>query len=310
MSNLLVRGMLGFGDNLYQVPIVQMLAKKHGGLTLSTTIPGIYRGIEGVQCCRADTTLRTQSAHLAMLRGLSPWPSRGGHQAKEHLRLRYQPQEVRRGATMLSSLARSVELHPTRFEWPTITLGDNGAVSAQLPQPIEAALALGKRIAMVRPVTLRTEWVAASRNPDPSYVDRAAKIAKEWGFTVVSVTWVRRGEEDYVGEPPLADIRFDRGELTALQMLELTRSSAVVIGGVGWIVPAALAFGRPTIVVHGGNGGYNRPAVLSDPRVAIDRMTHLVPDRYCMCIEAEHVCLSKTISDFDEKVAEALRAIP
>ena len=54
---------------------------------------------------------------------------------------------------------------------------------------------------------------------------------------------------------PLCDRAFVTGELSTMDVLALMRVADVTVGGVGWIVPAALAMRRRAFIVLGGNGG-------------------------------------------------------
>ena len=91
-----------------------------------------------------------------------------------------------------------------------------------------------------------------------------------------------------------------RGELSTMQALGLVARADVVVGGVGWIVPAALAAKRPAFIVLGGQGGHNGPHVILDDRVDSLRIGFATPDRYCLCADKQHNC-AKEISDLSEQ---------
>ena len=76
----------------------------------------------------------------------------------------------------------------------------------------------------------------------------------------------------------------------------LLRSADLVIGGVGWIVPAGLALRSKTFVVLGGHGGHNAPEKITDPRLDLSRIGFAMPEKFCRCTNMLHTC-DKTIAD-------------
>jgi hypothetical protein len=206
--------------------------------------------------------------------------------------------------------------HPTGL--PEVALGygalemDNGvfaAMEAKLPmrsgvQPRWTLPELGPSpirsaapIALVRPVMRRLEWDNEARNPRPEYVAHIAADLKARGYAVVVVCDISPNERPVGGLPP-HNIAFTNGEMTPCQLLATMRDSAVVVGGVGWIVPAAVALGVPTFVVLGGNGGMNAPEKLIDRRMPSGHIGFAKPERFCRCMDMHHNC-DKTINDID-----------
>src|SRR3546814_15886328 len=58
---------------------------------------------------------------------------------------------------------------------------------------------------------------------------------------VVSVADVDGGNEWFVGEPPPAHARCHAGEIRGRRLISLISQASVVVGGVGWVVPMAIA---------------------------------------------------------------------
>ena len=151
-------------------------------------------------------------------------------------------------------------------------------------------------MAVVRPVTVRTEWCNRARNPMPDYL---AWIAERLMAThhVLLLADLEAGVEDLVGELPPHHTALLHGELSAMQAIELVRKADVVVGGVGWIVPASLACGTKAVIVLGGNGACNAPERITDPCVpGLDRLRFIRPDSLCGCHRMDHLC-NKTISN-------------
>jgi len=156
-------------------------------------------------------------------------------------------------------------------------------------------------IALVRPVTRRREWDNEARAPLPEYVDAIAGDLKARGYAVVVVCDLTPGREWLAsGHLPPHHLAFTHGELTVRQMLALFRDAAVVVGGVGWIVPAAVAIGTPTFVVLGGNGGMNAPEKIIDPRMTARHIGFAYPPELCQCTDMHHQC-PKAIPDLLEQ---------
>lgn len=152
------------------------------------------------------------------------------------------------------------------------------------------------RIAVIRPVTVRKEWQNDARSPLPEYIAMIAADLKRRGFAVVVVAHLKTGEETLAGELPPHNAAFVNGEFDVRQLLALVRDAAVVIGGVGWIVPAAIALKARCFIVLGGQGGHNAPEKITDPRMDLSRIGFAIPENYCRCTDMAHEC-TKTIPD-------------
>lgn len=274
-SALLIRGMYGLGDSIYQRGFV----KHFPGAYLVTAWPELYADLD-VKCVKPETRLRTQSKNMNKTR--CKW-----HQAPSFaktIQVSYGPQDLGGGSIVLSMKEKFGVA-------PEFDLPDFG------PLPLKSS----KPIAIVRPVTVRREWLNPARSPKPEYVNQAARILREKGFHVVSIADIQDGQEWLVGDPPEADEYYHNGELSVTQLLAAVQNAAVVVGGVGWIVPACIAAGTPLYVILGGNGGHNAPEKITDKRyMNLRRVGWAKPERFCMCSNNNHQC-EKTINGFDRK---------
>jgi hypothetical protein len=259
----------GLGDSIYSRAFVKNLPKPS---YLDTPWPSLYSDIPGVHCVRPSTVLRTQAKNIARY---DQWevPPRG------------LPQRFPRyGAEgIIPGLTQTFAVRPGEFDMPP------------LPESPEQ----GKYV-VVRPVTVRSEWRADTRNPDPNYIAIAAAFAKQRGYRVISIADLQEGQEWTVGNLPYADVRYHKGELQVEKLLALVANAAAVIGGIGWIVPACLAAKVPAWIVCGGQGGYNAPELICPPDSTI---TFAVPDNFCRCRLKQHDC-DKGISNYGPKLAE------
>lgn len=181
-----------------------------------------------------------------------------------------------------------------------------GFESDKMDLPDFGASKYEKPYVVVRPVTARSEWLAAARNPLSKYVTQTAEAARKADYIVVSVADLQIGRE-WADELPPADIEFNHGELDTIQLLNLTQNAAALIGGIGWIVPAAMAQNKKALVICGGQGGYNHPDRITD-KSQPHSITFAMPDNFCMCKQREHSC-DKTISSIQEIIDGFIESI-
>jgi len=155
----------------------------------------------------------------------------------------------------------------------------------------------GAPLAIIRPATRRIEWDNEARNPVPEYIDQIAGDLKDQGFAVVVIADLKYGQEWLAGNDlPPHNMAITRGELNIRQLMAAVRDAAVVVGPVGWIVPACIALKTPAFIVLGGNGGMNAPEIIIDPRMDAGHIGFAIPERFCRCMDMRHAC-TKTIPD-------------
>lgn len=253
-----VNGMRGLGDNIYQRAFVKQLAKP---VTLETPWPELFEDIPGVKFSRPVTNLRTQLKNIAKQDGWSPKSPYG-----TQLHIKYGAEGI------LAGMQQSFRVAPGEIDLPDF---GESIVNESAPYVV------------VRPVTLRTEWMADTRNPEPEYVAQASAEAARRGYVVVSVADLEYGKEFVVGELPPAHLEFHSGQLDVRQLMALIQGAAAVIGGVGWIVPASIAAKKPAWIICGGQGGFNAPELICPPG---STLTFSVPDNFCRCKHRQHNC--------------------
>lgn len=277
--------MKGLGDSIYQRPFVRALTQRRE-VYLQTPWPELYADLD-VRFVRTRTELRTQAINEARNRARYVEPP------IEATRAGFGYAGSLAGSNIAACMERRVPLGAEPFVFDLPDMG---------PAPFRAD---DRPYAVVRPVTIRSEWRNEARNPDPRYV---AEIAAELRKThaVVLVAHLAERQEWLAGELPPHDLAFITGELNVREMLALVREADVVVGGVGWIVPATIALRRPAFVILGGQGGHNAPARITDPRMDLSRLGWARPDQFCRCENMSHRC-PKEISDLPNQWA-AFRA--
>lgn len=291
-------GMGGLGDSIYQRPFVKAEAAR-AETYLSTPWPELYSDVPDLGfVCPWNMALRTQQKNIqrqppgtwtmiptrqhtcrTFWYGLAPGrahtPTGGGVMAE---------MEARTGIPL-----------GERFDFD---LPDFGYSPVRVRRPV----------AVLRPVTTRKEWNANARAPLPGYVAAAAHLLRRAGYYVVAVADIEEPHEWLEGEMPARDRYFVRGELTTPRLMALMQNADIVVGGVGWIVPAGLAFRVPTVIIAGGLGAFNAPELLVDPRMDASRMRWLLPEKYCRCRDRAHQC-AKEIADFPDRFWTAVAEV-
>ncbi|RWF70255.1 MAG: hypothetical protein EOS26_23635 [Mesorhizobium sp.] len=280
--SLVIRGQWGLGDNIFARPIIRACAERYD-VWLETPFPELFDDLP-IRFVRAERKLRTQMRNVARQpssRWSRPPPAR-------ELRLGYGHAELARGS-IVAALERQIGAAGMRLLEPVWDLPDMGAAPLQSDRPL----------ALVRPVTVRSEWRNEARNPRSEYV---AAIAHELMAThrVVLVADLDPGREWLDGELPPHHDAFLNGEFPVRELLALAREADVIVGGVGWIVPAALALKRNAFIIQGGHGAHNAPSVITDPRMDLSRIGFAKPERFCQCSNMLHRC-EKAIPDLEEQ---------
>lgn len=274
---MIIHSMKGLGDNIYQRAFLKNIP---GPIYLDTPWPELFSDLPHVHFIRPQTTLRTQAKNIARH---ADWVIPPGRQPARHIR--YGTEGI------IPGMVASFGIMPGEFDLPPLP-----------PSPEQ-----GKYV-VVRPATVRSEWRADTRNPEPAYIAWAAGEARLRGYRVISVADLQENVEWTLEPLPSADVRYHKGELPVEQLLALVHGAAAVIGGIGWIVPAALCAKVPAWIICGGQGGYNAPELITPKGQS--NITFAVPDNFCRCRLKQHNC-DKRISDYDSKLAQwADRLLP
>lgn len=275
--SLFVHSMRGLGDNIYQRAFIKQLGCD---VWLDTPWPEIYKDLP-VHFVMPKTTLRTQLKNINKISGWEKAPA-----GIKQIKISYS----RRG--IIRDMAACFGVNHGDFDLPA------------LPD----AIVLGNYV-VIRPVTVREEWRADTRNPLPEYIEQAAIEMRKRGYTVVSVADIEQGKEWIVGKAPPADITYHAGELSTEQLLSLIAGAKAVIGGIGWIVPACISAKVPALIVCGGQGGFNAPELITARSMDLSKMTFIVPDKFCRCTQKQHSC-NKVILNYEKKLTAWANGLP
>lgn len=272
-----IRGMQGLGDNIYQRAFIKSLVKSIP-VILETPWPELYADLPNLSMIKPHTRLRTQkkSADRAD-KSLWSKPYYGNS-----IQISYGDKGIMRG------MREKFGIDSASFDLP------------DFDSPISG------KYAVIRPATVRKEWMAASRNPKPEYLAECAKKLLSDGYKVISVADLEDGLEWALEPLPEATMQFHKGELNIKQLLGLIQHADLVVGGIGWLTPAAIAYKIPAWFIFGGFGKYNAPENLFDAgRMDLSKIGYALPDNFCRCSDGAHNC-KKDISNHAEKFADWL----
>jgi hypothetical protein len=276
MNEIHVLAQYGLGDGVYHRPFIKQMVEQYDQVYLETPWPELYSDLP-LKFVRPRTTLRTQRKNIERLDLYVDEVPR----SVPHTQKMYTGQGI--------VLAGILGMLSTMYGLPV----------AELDLPSYPRPKIDKPYMVVRPVTLRKEWRADARGPRPEYLRDFVDYARQF-YTVVSVADLEEGEEWIEGPFPYADITYHKGELMPAELLGLIEHAALVVGGVGFIVPICIAYKTPLVCILGGLGAYNSPEVITHPTMDLSRVTFFTPDNFCRCTKMSHTC-DKTISNFREK---------
>jgi hypothetical protein len=271
-----IHSMQGLGDNIYQRAFVKEIAKNFQTVYINTPWVQLYSDIPNILFVERNTPLRTQRKNISKI-PKERWATNIPQCPMIHIA--YTQTEG-----ILNGMSRSSGIPiPSEFDIPE---------RYSKEQPI-----IEGEYIVVRPVTIRKESNFISRNPDPKYLTEAVINIKHHrpGIKVVSVADVFPPMEEYVGNPPPCDIRYDNGELNFDQLMNVCVHAKGIIGSVGWIVALSEAIDVPTCCILGGYGGCNSPDKISPPQAKIH---YIPPDNFCMCTNMQHTRCDKNINNF------------
>ena len=282
MRRVRIQSMRGLGDNIYQRAFVRQFEQVY----IDTPWPELYQDLPGVRFLRPVTTLRTQSKNINKNRNLYIKKAGGGLPIK---RVSYGKQGI------IMGMIKSFRKNPMVWDLPRF-------------DDTKAKSIVSGKYAFVRPVTVRKEWPAASRNPDPRYLFEAVEILKSKGYTTISIADLEPQKEWLLHPECKVDIKLHNGNLNIQDVLSIFQNAAVCVGPVGWILPAAICSPKVrTWIIGGGYGAYNAPELLTPGNVP--NLHHITPDHFCRCDKQQHEC-NKTISRHGERFEKWINLAP
>lgn len=302
MSVRIVNLFSGFGDSQYQRIYIRALGEMYQEVYLKTPLPDFYSDLKNIKFIKPLADYRTQTKHMNTVPS-SVWSK---PPVKIHpswnLTLGYNGNDLAVGS-IFQAFEKKVPLGttPFKFDLPTWTNDVHEYPETKIKNK-------GKPIAIIRPVTIRKEWVAEARAPRPEYIAELAEILISGGYHVVSIADTAPNQEWMLQPEPNAHQKFHGGELTLREILALTKKADIIVAGVGLFLPIGIASGTPTFIVFGGQGGYNQIPKLVDPRMDLTKFGYVLPENFCRCVDGKHEC-NKLIKNLPEKFYDFMMQI-
>ena len=286
--------MQGIGDSIYSRPFVRMLVEDGHEVYLNTVLPFMYADLD-VKFIKTESTLRTQKKSLAS----SNAKFVDFVFADREINFFYSANDLSAHG-IVSHMEKAFGYEPgstlPNFDLPPLTYHG-------VDTPLE------KKLAIIRPVTHRSEWLCSSRSPQPNYVAWCSKILMDMGYYTISIADCEPGAEWIVDEDNLlAHQKFHKGELGLEGTLSLIKSADLVVGGSGFIIPASVASDTNLFIIFGGRGKYDNPHKVLDLRMNLKKIGWALPTNFCRCATMDHDC-DKTIKDLDSQFFNFMRSI-
>lgn len=274
MRPLVIRAQWGLGDSIFARPFVRAATEVYD-VYLETPWPELFSDLP-VRFVLRERKLRTQMKNVRR-QPSDLWvvPPEGAHMVD--IGYNGETLKTRSIVQTIEQKYRELDVH-VRGD-PVWDLPDTGPCPVRSQRPI----------AFVRPVTQRKEWKNAARNPMPGYVNWVADQLMATHHVVV-VADISGREEWLEGTLPRHHLAMVQGQLDVKKLIALMRHADVLVGGVGFIVPASIALRRNAFVILGGHGGHNHPRLITDPRMDLSRIKFAMPERFCQCTNMEHQC--------------------
>lgn len=292
MTKVFVKCMQGIGDLIYSRPFVRKLAQEpNTEVYLDPVIPELFSDIQGLKFVHPGVAkYRTQAKHSTKVEFVSELP-----EFDRIIKCGYNRPDLK-----LHGIVSHLE-HAFGFK-PSTTL------NFDLPYWHHTSIIVGRKLAIIRPPTVRKEWFCSSRNPEAQYINWCTRLLKDAGYYTISIADCVDGEEWIDGEEPPADLKLHKGEYGILGTLNLFHLADIVVGGSGFIIPAAVSAGTNLFVIFGGRGEYDNPRTVFDPRMDLKKIGWVLPDNFCRCNQMDHNC-DKMITTLDDKFMSFLRQI-
>jgi hypothetical protein len=297
------RGCYGFGDNLYQRPVIKDLADRYDIVYLQTPIPEFYWDLPNVKFIYpadvdAGTGHRTPSKHLArvprevFVERPAGIPEQIGMRRHVRVGQRFffeeqgRSEEVPAPAESVSvyeDIRRGAGIPPERYSF-MLPVRNEWVKAAR---NVAAGLARnGKKLCLVRPPTIRKEWECSSRNPKVEYLQLLIdKYRDEYFF--LSIADIDGKDETLDGRLAGVDAEFHGGELPITTILGLLKIADMTITGPGMMLQSAVAVRAKAFAIFGGHAG---PDQVLDPGMGLDNLAVVAPSPFCNCREMHHAC--------------------
>tara|TARA_Y100001938_G_C8082078_1_gene429775 strand:- start:56 stop:1120 length:1065 start_codon:yes stop_codon:yes gene_type:complete len=307
-DSIVIHGMKGIGDQLFQAPYIKELASRFNRVYWDSDLADLLWDMPpNVRFFYSPTRLRMQ-------REISNESLRSGHYCD--------PKEIPRNSThhhfrylrsgpkgiLRSTVWDSLNFHLEQFGYPSC---DELQFHMKTRQSWENAATqllhewgISGPFAIVKSLTLRHEWYCPARNCKQEYMQHAVnRLASEMPVIEIGS---QDGIREYFEEGPYQNTyrSFTEGELTLPLIAALCKKSAVTVTPSGFLQVLTLMFKCPTVVIY---GGYTYPGTYHSPQLDYSRYFQVGPRNPCRCVSNNHNCNKEIpIEDINKALDEAL----
>lgn len=299
LNNILVSMMDGWGDSIYNRAFVKILAKDNN-VYLKTVLPRIFMDIENVYFIDPKKdTFRTQQKQKNKEEIVYTKLPNIIH---KELTPYYTGKDLIEGS-IVSYFYKAYDIPThTKLEWDLPDFSKDLAESTiDIPKD--------RKIAIIRPSTIRAEWHTETRNAKQHYLAWCCKILNDCGYYTISIADLEPRKEwlaDNVDIP--AQLILHKSELGMYGTLELIKNADLVIAGSGFCVPATVSTNTNLFIIFGGRMGFDCLSKITHPTMDMKKIGWAMPDNPCRCTESIHDC-DKTITHLESDFYKFLKEI-
>lgn len=288
MNNVLVKTMYGNGDCIYLRPFIKHIAKTNN-VYIETHLTRLFDDIKNVKFIKPNTpTYRTQQKEFDKQTVNYVDLPKKIH--KEYMP-NYSGKELLEYSIVSNFYVQFEIPFDVQLDWD---LPDFSDVLKEKNYKIP-----DKKYAVIRPSTIRKEWLVETRNAKQNYIAWCTKILNEAGYHTISIADLSPKQEWLAENTDVpAKEKLYNGELGIYGTLELIKHADIVVGGSGFIIPATVSTNTPLFIIFGGRMLYDSVSKVFHPTMNLSKIGWSTPDAPCKCSLNVHNC-NKTISTLD-----------
>ena len=252
-----------------------------------SSFPQVWHDLP-VELVRSSSPLRANQQQTAR-HGQATWAPEPLPGSAEIVQAGYQTQGRRYAPHLepdgiMGDLERSTRARPRESAW-RLPIREEWRTAARAK--LEAAGVPWESFALVRPPTLRREWPAPGRNPDPrAFWAVLREYADAWHWVAAGAR-LEPGEEELAGITHGWSTELLRDELELEELFAAVAQARVVLAPIGYVLPLACALEARAFFVLGGHVPMRALLHREQPW---DRIGWVQPDPFCACGNPRHDC--------------------
>lgn len=263
---MIIKTNQGIGDCLYLRPVLKWLP--HNDLYLMTPWPQLFHDIPKIKFIRYDTQLRTQRENVQ--RDDLKWCSQ-----EEDIDIFLEWYDLRHYTIVGYYCQQILGYQP---KWFDNSLPVPDAWFEQARQLIDDKNVDNKKICLIRPNTLRNEWLCPARNPKTEYLQRFIDQNRD-EFFFIGLANLADGKEFYDGVLKNVDWEITTG-VSLETVIGMFCLSSVIITSPSFWSALGLALNSNMLVIH---GAHEPHFAINDRRCRATKCTFVEPCPFDIC---------------------------